>query len=71
VVKKRADGTQFTKDTVAKIDDLNKLLTAKTPDQAAITAAYRAVGASCNSCHKVYRGVDENNQFIIKPGTVS
>ena len=37
----------------------------------AITAAYRAVGASCNTCHKVYRATDENNQFIIKPGTVS
>jgi cytochrome c556 len=71
VVKKRADATQFTKDTVTKIDELDKLLAAKTPDQAAITAAYRAVGASCNTCHKVYRGVDENNQFIIKPGTVS
>jgi cytochrome c556 len=71
VLKKRTDAVQFSKDTVAKIDELDKLLDAKTPDQAAITTAYRAVGASCNTCHKVYRGTDENNQFIIKPGTVS
>lgn len=71
VVMKRTDATQFTKDTVAKVDELDKLLEAKTPDQAAVTAAFRQMGASCNTCHKVYRGVDDNNQFIIKPGTVS
>jgi cytochrome c553 len=38
--------------------------------QAKATAAYRDAATSCNSCHKVYRGVDANNQFIIKPGTV-
>ncbi len=69
VVKKRQDATQFTKDTVTKVDELDKALDGK--DQAAITAAYRAMGASCNTCHKVYRGVDDNNQFILKPGTVS
>lgn len=71
VVKKRDDATKFTQETVGKIDALDKLLDAKTPDQAAITAAYRDVGTSCNSCHRVYRSTDENNQFIIKPGTVS
>jgi len=71
VVKKRDDATKFTKDAVAKIDTLEKLLDAKTPDPMAISTAYRAVGASCNTCHKAYRATDENNQFIIKPGTVS
>lgn len=71
VVKKRDDATKFTQETVTKIDALDKLLDAKTPDQKAITTAYRDMGASCNSCHRVYRSTDENNQFIIKPGTVS
>jgi cytochrome c556 len=39
-------------------------------DQAKTTAAYRDAMTTCNSCHKVYRGVDANNQFVIKPGTI-
>jgi cytochrome c556 len=71
VVKKKDDAVKFSHETVAKIDALDKLLDAKTPDQAAVTTAYREMGASCNGCHRVYRGTDENNQFIIKPGSVS
>jgi cytochrome c556 len=70
-LKKKDDATKFTQETVAKIDALDKLLDGKSPDQTAITTAYREVGASCASCHRVYRSTDENNQFIIKPGTVS
>jgi len=71
VVKKKDDAVKFSHDTVAKIDALDKLLDAKPADQAAITTAYREVGAACSSCHRVYRATDENNQFVIKPGTVS
>jgi cytochrome c556 len=70
-VKKREDATKFTQDTLTKIDSLKKLLDAKTPDQTAITAGYREVGTACATCHRVYRTTDDNNNFIIKPGTVS
>ena len=69
VVNKKADAQQFSKDVIAKLDVLDKALSG-TPDQAKATAAYRDAATTCNSCHKVYRGVDANNQFIIKPGTV-
>jgi cytochrome c556 len=70
VVNKKADAQQFSKDVLAKLDVLDKALADKAPDQAKATAAYRDATTTCNSCHKVYRGVDANNQFIIKPGTV-
>jgi cytochrome c556 len=70
VVNKKTDAQQFSKDVIAKIDALDKLLADKAVDQAKATAAYREAAAACNSCHKVYRGVDANNQFIIKPGTI-
>jgi cytochrome c556 len=70
VLKKKDDGTKFTQDTLTKIDALEKLLDAKTPDQAAVTAAYKEVGTSCLGCHRTYRATDENNNFILKPGSV-
>jgi len=69
VIMKKDDAVKFTQDTTAKLDALDKALDGK--DQAAITSAYRDAGAACSSCHRVYRSTDENNQFIIKPGTVS
>lgn len=70
VVNKKADAQQFSKDTLAKLDVLEKELSAAKPDSTKVTQAYRDAATSCNSCHKVYRGTDANNQFIIKPGTV-
>src|SRR3954466_4107979 len=70
VVNKKTDAQQFSKDVIAKLDVLDKLLADKAGDQARATAAYKEANAACNSCHKVYRGVDANSQFIIKPGTI-
>ena len=70
VVNKKADAQQFSKDVIAKLDALDKTLAEKAPDQAKATAAYKEATAACNSCHKVYRGVDANSQFIIKPGSI-
>jgi len=70
VLNKKADAQQFSKDVLAKLDVLDKALAEKAPDQAKATAAYREASTACNSCHKVYRGVDANNQFVIKPGTI-
>jgi len=70
VVKKREDATKFTAATLTKIDSLKKLLDAKPPDQMAVTAAYREVGVACAACHRVYRTTDDDNKFVLKPGTV-
>ena len=70
VVKKKDDASKMTQDTLTKIDALEKLLDGKAPDQAAVSAAFRDVGTSCTSCHRAYRATDENNNFILKPGTV-
>ena len=70
VVNKKADAQQFSKDVIAKLDALDKTLAEKAPDQAKATAAYKEATAACNSCHKVYRGVNADNQFIIKPGSI-
>jgi len=70
VVNKKADAQQFSKEVLGKLDALDKALAEKAPDQAKVTAAYKEATASCTSCHRVYRGTDANNQFIIKPGTI-
>jgi cytochrome c556 len=70
VLNKKADAQGFTKDVLAKLDVLDKALAEKAPDQAKAAAAYKDAAVGCNSCHKVYRGVDANSQFVIKPGTV-
>ncbi|NOT45661.1 MAG: cytochrome c [Acidobacteria bacterium] len=67
--KKKADAVAFTKDTIAKIDALDRALGAGTPDSAAVTAAFKEVGGSCRGCHMTYRA-QENGAFIIKPGMV-
>ena len=66
--KKKADAVKFSADTQAKLDTLQKALTSK--DATAINTAQRDVAVACGACHKVYRATDENNKFIIKPGTI-
>jgi cytochrome c556 len=70
VLNKKADAQGFSKDVLGKLDALDKALADKAPDNTKVTAAYKEATASCTSCHRVYRGTDANNQFIIKPGTI-
>ena len=70
VVNKKDDAVKMSKDVLAKIDVLDKALSASSPDNAAVMAAYKEVGGTCAACHKVYRVTDENQQFILKPGSV-
>ena len=70
VAKKRDDAIRFTQQTLVKTNALKKLLDSKTPDQGAITTGYRDLGTACLTCHRVYRTTDDNNNFILKPGTV-
>lgn len=70
VLNKKTDAQGFSKDVIAKLDALDKILSDKAPDNAKVSAAYKEAAASCTGCHRVYRGTDANNQFIIKPGTI-
>lgn len=70
VVNKKDDAIKMSKETIAKVDALDKALSAPTPDAAAVTAAFKEVGATCGGCHRVYRATDANNAFIVKPGSI-
>jgi cytochrome c556 len=70
VEHKREDAIKFNKESVAKMDEFEKLLSADKVDPAAATAALKAVGASCRACHQVYRATDAENNFILKPGSM-
>jgi cytochrome c556 len=70
VEHKREDAVKFNKDTVAKIDEFEKVLSADKVDPATAAAALKEVGASCRACHKVYRATDAEENFILKPGSI-
>lgn len=69
-LNKKDDAVKFSQETLAKIDALDKVLAEKAPDATKVTAAYKEAAGSCAGCHRVYRGTDANNQFVIKPGTI-
>ena len=67
---KRDDALKFNKDTLAKIDTFEKLVSAEKVDPAAAAASLKEVGAACRSCHQVYRAQDADNNYILKPGSL-
>ena len=69
-INKKDDAVKFSQESLTKLDALDKALAEKTPDNTKITAAYKEAAASCAGCHRVYRGTNADNQFIIKPGTI-
>ena len=70
IANKRPDAIQFGRTVVNRIDDLEKIVGAPELDTEKALAASRDLAASCNACHKVYRAVDDNGQFILKPGSI-
>jgi cytochrome c556 len=70
VTHKKEDALKFNSDTMAKIEAVEKLISAPTVDPAAATAAVKEIGAACRSCHEPYRARDAENNYIIKPGSV-
>ena len=69
-LQKKDDAVKFSQETLVKMTALEKMVAEKAPDAAKVSAAYKEAVASCAGCHRVYRGTDSNNQFIIKPGTI-
>jgi len=67
---KKADAIAMLKDSVAKVTAVEQALNAPTPDQQAVLAAFKQVGATCAGCHKQYREQDANQQYRIKAGSI-
>ena len=67
---KKEDAVKLNRESLAKIDELEKVLSAGTLDIATATAKFKETGGSCRSCHQIYRVEDENNQYTLKPGSV-
>lgn len=70
ITHRKDDAVKFNKESLAKIDALDTVLSSGTLDVAAATAAYKETGGSCRACHSQYRAEDENNAYILKPGSV-
>jgi cytochrome c556 len=70
VMHKKDDAIKTNEDTVAKLDAVDKLLTATPVDTAAVQATLKEMGGACNTCHKAYRVRDAENNYILKPGSV-
>jgi cytochrome c556 len=68
VTKKKADAIKSTKEAVARLDALDKVL-ASSPDAGTATAAFKELGGACRSCHMTYRE-QVGDDFRLKPGTV-
>ena len=56
---------------VAKLEEVQKMLTAPKPDGAAVMAAMKqSVGPACRMCHEKYRVRDAENNWVLKPGSI-
>jgi cytochrome c556 len=67
---KKDDAVKMNKDTLAKIEAVEKIVATDTVDAAAAATALKEVGAACRACHKQYRETNAENDFILKPGTI-
>lgn len=70
VQHKREDALKFNSQTVAAIEATEKLMEGTGPDPAVVAASVKELGATCASCHKVYRERDADNNWILKPGSI-
>jgi cytochrome c556 len=70
VIHKKDDAIKANEDTVAKLEEVDKLLAATPVDTAAVAAALKTMGGACLSCHKQYRVRDADNNYILKPGSI-
>jgi hypothetical protein len=71
VMHKKDDAIAANKETVTKIDAVQKMLTGPSPDPQAIGAAMKQeVGTACRQCHEKYRVRDADNNWVLKPGSV-
>ena len=70
VVHKKDDAIKANKDTIAKIEATEKLISGPSADPVAAAASLKELGASCRTCHEVYRVRDADNNWVLKPGSI-
>jgi cytochrome c556 len=71
VVHKKQDALDANKLTLDKIDAVEKMLAAPSPNAQAVQAALKQeVGAACRQCHETYRARDAENNWVLKPGSI-
>ena len=71
VTHKKDDAVKMNKESLAKLDELEKVLSTGTLDVAAATAAFKQAGGACRACHQQYRIEDDKNEYHLKPGSVA
>ena len=67
---KKNDAVAMLKDSVAKVTAVEQALNGPMPDQQAVLAAYKQVGATCAACHKQNREQDANQQYQLKAASI-
>jgi cytochrome c556 len=71
VVHKKDDALEANKATLDKLEAVEKMLAAPSPDAQAVQAALKQeVGAACRQCHEKYRARDAENNWVLKPGSI-
>lgn len=71
ILHKKDDAITANKEVVAKIETVEKMLTAPSPDAQAVQAAFKQeIGPACRQCHEKYRVRDADNNWVLKPGTI-
>jgi cytochrome c556 len=71
VTHKKDDALKMNQESLAKLDELEKVLSNGTLDVAAATAAFKQAGGACRACHQQYRMEDDKNEYHLKPGSVA
>ena len=71
ITHKKDDEIAANKEAVAKVEEVQKMLAAATPDGQAVMAAMKqTVGPACRQCHEKYRVRDAENNWVLKPGSI-
>jgi hypothetical protein len=60
------DAAKMTRESVAALDALDKVLSARMVDATAVAAAVQNVTRSCDACHALYREGDQQSGYRIK-----
>jgi cytochrome c556 len=69
--KKKDDAVAIVKDGLSRLDALDKILAAPTPDAMAAQGAVKEfAGATCGACHKLYREGDAQSGYRFKAGVL-
>jgi cytochrome c556 len=69
VLNKKDDAVKMNKESLAKLESFEKLLTGDKVDPA-VAPAMKEVGGTCSACHKQYREQDAEGNYKIKAGSI-